>query len=57
MALSDGGQDVMQVVYAAIGDCADGKLGEEELSAVLQDAGAKLDERQQGVVTTLLNSK
>jgi DNA-directed RNA polymerase specialized sigma subunit len=47
----------MQSLYAAIGDCADGKLSEEELAATLEQAGQQLDEREQRVVEGLLNSK
>jgi hypothetical protein len=54
---SDDSQHTMQSVYAAIGDCADGKLSEDELAATLEQAGKQLDDSQQKVVETLINSK
>jgi hypothetical protein len=53
----DNSQHTMQSLYAAIGDCAEGKLGEDELAATLEQAGKQLDDSQQKVVETLLNSK
>lgn len=50
-------QHTMQSLYAAIGDCADGKLSEEDLAAKLEQAGKQLDDREQKVVESLLNSK
>lgn len=55
--MSNDDQQTLQSVYAAIGDCADGKLSEEGLAATLEQAGKQLDDRQQKVVETLLNSK
>jgi len=57
LVMSANSQHTMQSVYAAIGDCADGKMREEDLAATLEQAGKELDEKQQGVVETLLNSK
>lgn len=57
LAMSGNSQQTMQSVYAAIGDCADGKMSEEDLAATLEQAGKQLDDKQQGVVETLLNSK
>jgi hypothetical protein len=55
--MSNDSQNMLQSVYAAIGDCADGKLSEESLAATLAQAGKQLDDRQQNVVETLLKSK
>jgi hypothetical protein len=50
-------QATLQGVYAIIGDAADGKVSDEELSSVLEAAGKQLDARQCTVVETLLTSK
>jgi hypothetical protein len=47
----------VQSLYAAIGDCAEEKLSEEELMSTLEQAGKHLDDREVEVVETLCNSK
>lgn len=55
--MSNNPQHTMQSLYAAIGDCADGKLSEGDLAATLEQAAKQLDDREQKVVEGLLNSK
>lgn len=47
----------MQKAYAAISEAVDGRVSDEELLAVLEDAGRTLDDSQQRVVQSLLDSK
>ncbi len=55
--MSTDSNHTLQSLYAAIGDCADGKLSEEELTSQLEQAGKQLDDREVQVVETLCNSK
>eukprot|EP00775_Hariotina_reticulata_P009606 gene9606-9767_t len=51
------GEQVVQELYAAAGDCRDGVLSEEKLLEKLEEAGRILDERQQRVVESILSQK
>lgn len=57
MSTTASSQHTVQSLYAAIGDCNDGKLSEEELTDTLYQAGKQLDDGEQKVVEGLLNSK
>jgi hypothetical protein len=51
------GEQVVQALHGALSDAADERLEPEQLQVVMRAGGARLDERQRGVVESLARAK